>query len=132
MSRVNPEIPTPTELVVLNFVYANGPSLVNDVWKNEPRDKRRAYTSIMSLMSVMHEKGILERKTEGRAYRYSAKVSQAEMRKRILSYALQHGFAGSISDLLKTLLEIGKFSEADLDAAKEFCDQIKPRGKGRR
>lgn len=132
MPRPVSDTPTPTELVVLNYIYANGPSLVNDVWKNDPRGKRRAYTSVMSLMSVMFEKGLLDRKTERRAYRYAAKVSQDELRKRILEFALHQGFGGSISELLKTLLEIGKFSEADLEAAKAFCEQIRPRGKGKK
>ena len=79
MARPTSELPTSTELVVLNYVYANGPSLVGEVWKNDPRGKRRAYTSIMSLMSVMFDKGLLDRKTENRAYRYSAKLTQAEI-----------------------------------------------------
>ena len=132
MPRPTSEIPTPTEIVVLNYIYANGPALVNDVWKNDPRGKRRAYTSVMSLMSVMFEKGILDRKPEKRAYRYSAKISQTELRKRILDYALNQGFGGSIAELLKTLLEIGKFTEADLEAARRFAEQAKPRGKGKK
>jgi BlaI family penicillinase repressor len=132
MPRPTSDLPTPTELVVLNYIYANGPSLVNDVWKNDPRGKRRAYTSVMSLMSVMYEKGILDRKSEKRAYRYSAKVSQQEIRKRILDYALNLGFGGSIADLLKTLQEIGKFNDADLEAAKVLAENVKPRGKGKK
>jgi BlaI family transcriptional regulator, penicillinase repressor len=132
MPRISTDLPTSTELVVLNYIYANGPSLVGDVWKNDSRAKRRAYTSVMSLMSVMFEKGLLDRKPEKRAYRYAAKITQSEIRKRILEYALHQGFAGSTADLLKTLAEIGKFSEADVEAAKSFGDQIKPRGKGRK
>ena len=132
MPRIVSEIPTPTELFVLNYVYANGPSLVNDVWKNDSRGKRRAYTSVMSLMSVMFDKGLLDRKAENRAYRYSAKIPQGELRKRMLAFTLEQGFGGSIAELFRTLLEIGKFSEADLDAAKSFCEQIKPRGKGKK
>lgn len=132
MARSTSDLPTATELVVLNYIYANGPSLVGDIWKNDPRGKRRAYTSVMSLMSVMYDKGFLDRKTEKRAYRYSAKVSQAEVRKRSLEYALHHAFAGSVADLLKTLAEIGKFTDADVEAAKSFGDQVKPRGKSKK
>lgn len=132
MPRSSSDLPTTTELAVLNYIYANGPAVVNDLWKNDQRGKRRAYTSVMSLMSVMHEKGLLDRKLEKRAYRYTAKIPHAEMRKRILDFALHQGFAGSAAELLKTLGEIGKFSEADIEAAKSFCDQLKPRGKGKK
>jgi BlaI family transcriptional regulator, penicillinase repressor len=132
MPRPSSDLPTPTELVVLNYIYANGPSVVNDVWRNDPRGKRRAYTSVMSLMSVMFEKGLLDRKTEKRAYRYSAKISQSELRKRILDYALNQGFGGSVGELLKTLGEIGKFVEADVEAARAFAEQARPRGKGKK
>jgi BlaI family penicillinase repressor len=132
MPRPTSDIPTPTELVVLNYIYANGPALVNDVWRNDAGGKRRAYTSVMSLMSVMYEKGLLDRKPEKRAYRYSAKISQAELRKRMLHYTLNQEFGGSIAELLKTLQEVGKFSEADVEAAKRFAEQAKPRGKSKK
>lgn len=132
MARASSELPTPSELVVMNYVYANGASLVGDVWKNDPRGKRRAYTSVMSLMSVMYEKGLLDRKVEKRAYRYSASVPQAELRRRILDYSLNQAFGGSVAELLKTLAEIGKFSEADVEAAKAFASQVKPKGKGKK
>jgi predicted transcriptional regulator len=82
MPRPSSDLPTPTELVVMNYIYLNRPALVNDVWKNDPRGKRRAYTSVMSLMSVTFEKGLLDRKSEKRAYRYSSKISQSELRNR--------------------------------------------------
>jgi predicted transcriptional regulator len=84
-------------------------------------------------MSVMFEKGLLDRKTEKRAYRYSAKISQTEVRRRILDYALNQGFGGSVAELLKTLGEMGKFSDADVEAARAFADQVKPaKGKGKK
>jgi BlaI family transcriptional regulator, penicillinase repressor len=132
MPRPRSEIPTPTELTVLNFIYTHGPSNVNEVWRNATSGKRRAYTSVMSLMSVMFSKGLLDRKLENRAYLYSARIPQAEMRKRILDFSLRHGFAGSPSELLKTLVEIARFGDADLEAAKSFCDQLKSKTKNKK
>ncbi|MFG0296741.1 MAG: BlaI/MecI/CopY family transcriptional regulator, partial [Maioricimonas sp. JB045] len=73
MARPASEQPTPAELEVLKILWEIGPATVRDVLSEfERRNDRRAYTTIMSLMSVMADKGLLERSPKGRAYIYTA------------------------------------------------------------
>ena len=67
MARPRHENPTPAELEILQVIWEQGPSTVREVMNALNERKRRAYTSVMSLMTVMAEKGHLKQKPRGRA-----------------------------------------------------------------
>ena len=68
-------------------------------------ERQRAYTSVMSLMNVMAEKGFLDQTPKGRAFIYSPKVSQEKTQSNMLSDLLKRAFDGSASNLVAHLLE---------------------------
>ncbi|MBN1437365.1 MAG: BlaI/MecI/CopY family transcriptional regulator [Sedimentisphaerales bacterium] len=105
MARPKHENPTPAELEVLQVIWQQGPSTVRQVMTALNQDRPRAYTSVMSLMNVMAEKGLLTQKPQGRAFIYSAQVSQAKTQSRLLSDLLNRAFDGSASALVLHLLE---------------------------
>ena len=72
MARPKHDNPTPAELEILNLLWSEGPLTVRQVMDRLNRRRPRAYTSVMSLLNVMTDKGILARKPEGRAFLYSA------------------------------------------------------------
>ena len=79
MARPRHEQPTPAELEVLKILWDRaGPSTVRDVLEvvNGHADPPRAYTSVMSLLNVMTDKGLLVRKSAGRAFSYAPKVGR--------------------------------------------------------
>ena len=76
MPRPKHEHPTPAELEVLQLLWERGPSTVREVMESLNRRRRRAYTSVMSLLGVMTEKRLLKRRPEGRAYLYEARVDR--------------------------------------------------------
>ena len=66
MARPKDEHPTTGELEVLKVLWQRGPSTVRDVLAVLNEARPRAYTSVMSLMNVMAEKGQLVRREQGR------------------------------------------------------------------
>ena len=63
--------PTPAELEVLQVLWDSAPLTVREVMKElNKRQRTRAYTSVMSLLNVMGDKGLLVRKPFGRAFKY--------------------------------------------------------------
>ena len=73
MARPRHEQPTPAELQVLKVFWdREGPGTVRDVLEvvNRDTDPPRAYTSVMSLLNVMTDKGLLRRSPRGRAFLY--------------------------------------------------------------
>ena len=49
---------------------------VRDVAQRLPGRRQRAYTTVMTVMNRLHEKGLLDRVTQGRAYVYSPRMSE--------------------------------------------------------
>ncbi|MBN2590351.1 MAG: BlaI/MecI/CopY family transcriptional regulator [Sedimentisphaerales bacterium] len=104
MARPRHKNPTPSELEILQIIWENGPCTVRDVMNILKSTKSRAYTSVMSLMNVMAEKGMLKAKPEGRAFIYSASISQDKTQSQMLKDILNRVFDGSASSLVSHLL----------------------------
>lgn len=115
MARPRQENPTPAELEVLRVIWKRGPSTVREVMTAINQDRPRAYTSVMSLMNVMVEKGLLATKPKGRAFLYSAKISQARTQSEIVKDLLGRVFDGSASTLVTHLLEQARPDSEELD-----------------
>jgi len=115
MARPRYENPTPAELEVLQVIWDGGPSTVREVMTVLNRKRPRAYTSVMSLMTVMAEKGLLSQKPKGRAFLYSAKISRAKTQSRMVRDLLGRVFDGSASALVTHLLQQAKPDSEELD-----------------
>ncbi|MCK4292441.1 MAG: BlaI/MecI/CopY family transcriptional regulator [Planctomycetes bacterium] len=115
MARPRHENPTPAELEVLQVIWEQGPSTVREVMTVLNSKRPRAYTSVMSLMNVMAEKGLLGQKPKGRAFVYSARNSRAKILSRMVSDLLNRAFDGSASALVTHLLEQADPDNKELD-----------------
>lgn len=101
-----PEQPTPAELELLHCLWDHGPSTVREVMDrlNKSQKRRRAYTSVMTLLSIMVDKGLLEREAHGRAYLYAAKVEREATLGRMVGELCRRAFGGSSNSLVAHLL----------------------------
>jgi len=115
MVRPRQENPTPAELEVLQVLWEHGPSTVREVMTALDGRRPRAYTSVMSLMNVMAEKGLLRSKPQGRAFVYSARVSRDMVQSRIVSDLLGRVFDGSASTLVLHLLKQSKTDPQEIE-----------------
>ncbi len=120
MARPKHPHPTPAELETLNLIWEHGPLTVREVM-DLTRKNSRGYTTVMSLLNVMYEKGLLTRKQEGRAFRYAAKAKQEKTLRKMLRDLLGRAFEGSTSSLVTHLLEC---SSPDLDELKAIREAI--------
>jgi BlaI family penicillinase repressor len=114
MPRPKHEHPTPGELEVLSILWQRSPLTVREVREALNRRRPRAYTSVMSLLGVMTEKGLLSRKPAGRAYVYSPRAGRAKTMRRLLGDLLGRAFEGSASLLVAHLLEEANPSSEEL------------------
>jgi predicted transcriptional regulator len=98
------------EARVMRVLWASPGLTVRDVASRLPRGRRRAYTTIMTVMNRLFEKGLLSRKLVERAYVYSPKLNEAEFlqdltQKRVQSLIAEFGdvavahFVGEIKQL---------------------------------
>src|SRR4051794_29519439 len=116
MSRPKQDYPTPAELEVLKILWDSGPLTVRQVMLVLNERRRRAYTSVMSLLNVMTDKGLLARRPHGRAFVYSARRSRGKTLGGLLRDLLGRAFEGSASALVAHLLEQTNPSHEELVA----------------
>jgi BlaI family penicillinase repressor len=124
MARPRHESPTPAELEVLQVIWERGPSTVREVMSVLNRQRPRAYTSVMSLMNVMVEKGLLTPKPKGRAFVYSARVSQTGTQSEIVKDLLNRVFDGSASALVTHLLAEAKPDSEELEEIRKTISEF--------
>lgn len=115
MARPRHKNPTPAELEVLQIIWEHGPCTVREVMNLLKPKRPRAYTSVMSLMNVMAEKGLLNQEPKGRAFIYSAKVSRDKTQSSMLSDLLNRAFDGSANALVAHLLQQAEPNSEELD-----------------
>jgi BlaI family penicillinase repressor len=115
MARPPHKNPTPAELEVLRVIWNHGPSTVREVMAVLNKRRARAYTSVMSLMNVMADKGLLLRRPRGRAFLYTARLTRKKNRSRMLKDLLGRAFEGSPGALVTHLLQQAEPTAAELD-----------------
>ena len=133
MARPRTEQPTPAELDVLKvFWEREGPATVREILgvMNRQSDPPRAYTSVMSLMNVMTEKGLLRRSPQGRAFVYEPTSPRDQTLRTLLGETLERAFNGSASLLVAHLLDQSVPSAEELDQIRSLLDGYQDRRPG--
>jgi predicted transcriptional regulator len=114
VARRKQQMPTEAELEILHVLWDRGPSTVRQVREVLSATRPRAYTSIMSLLNIMVEKGLVTRAADGRAFIYRARNPRERTLASIVGDLLGRAFAGSAQELVAHLLEQSKPSPAEL------------------
>jgi len=125
MVRPRSDHPTPAELEVLKILWEQGPLSVRDVMHHMNGRPDRAYTTVMSLLSVMHDKGLLERRSRGKAFIYSAVADEHRTLSAMLSDLVHRAFQGSSSALVAHLLEGENPSSEDLEEIRDLISKYR-------
>ena len=125
MPRPRHDHPTPGELEVLKVLWERGPSTVREVMEVLNETRRRAYTSVMSLLGVMTEKGLLTREPKGRAYVYRAKVTREKTLGQMVDDLLGRAFEGSASTLVARLLDRSSPSPEELEEIRRTLEEYR-------
>lgn len=123
MARPKYPQPTPAELEALHVLWEKGPSTVREVMDALEDARPRAYTSVMSLLSVMAEKGICDRDLRGRAFVYKPKFDRGQTQGDLLSDMVKRAFGGSPSTLVSQLLEQTRPNSAEIEQIKKAVSE---------
>ncbi|MFC1783200.1 BlaI/MecI/CopY family transcriptional regulator [Planctomycetota bacterium] len=124
MARPRHEHPTPAELEVLQVIWQQGPSTVREVMTELNRKRPRAYTSVMSLMNVMTQKGLINQKPQGRAFVYSSNITQTKTQARLVGDLLNRAFDGSASALVAHLLQQARPDRQELEEIRKAISEF--------
>ena len=111
---------TDRELDVMAVLWQRGSGTVTEV--REGLDDDLAYTTVLTILRTLEEKGFVTHRTEGKAHRYLPAVSQEKAGKSALSRVLDKIFAGSPELLLTQLVSERDVDPAELRRLKKLLD----------
>jgi predicted transcriptional regulator len=96
---------TPLELQIMQVLWREGPSNVLHVQKNLPADTDLAYTTVQTMLNVLHRKGRVRRTLKGRAYDYRAVASKETVLGQAVRDLVERMFGGSSEELVMSLIK---------------------------
>jgi len=119
------QVPTKTEMDVLQVLWANGPSTVRFVHELLNTQKESVqYTSTLKLMQVMTEKGMLARDESSMKHIYRPLMEEEKTKGQMLGRFLDSMYHGSVSNLVMALMENEKTSTRELQVLKEIANKL--------
>jgi BlaI family penicillinase repressor len=111
---------TDRELDIMAVLWEHGPSTVADVRDRLPVDL--AYTTVLTILRTLEEKGHVGHEPEGRAYRYHTRVERGEARVSALDRITRKLFAGSTETLLSHLVSDQDLTDEQLQRIRALLD----------
>lgn len=112
--------PSNVERQVLSVLWERGPATVRAVLEAMPDGKKRAYTTILSVMQVMEKKGLVAHTQQGNAHVYSARRTREEVAEPLLRSLVRDVFGGSPAAALQHLLAGHNVSREELNEVKRL------------
>ncbi|HEY8561229.1 MAG TPA: BlaI/MecI/CopY family transcriptional regulator [Pyrinomonadaceae bacterium] len=123
--------PTAAELDILDVLWERGAATVREVYEilsARVGGKPPVYTTVLKLMQIMHEKGLVERDSSSKAHVYRARASQDETQKNLVSDLLQKAFRGSALKLVQHVLETKPASAEELSEIRKLIAEAEKKG----
>ena len=112
MPRKKSERLTPLELEIMQVLWEAGPANVQTVQRELKREL--AYTTVQTMLSVLHRKNKVTRALKEKAYIYRPAVSRSQVTGHAVSDLIDRLFGGSAEGLVMNLLEARHLTPAKL------------------
>lgn len=108
----------PRELAVMSVLWRLGSATVADV--REHLDEDLAYTSVLSALQILEDKGYVRHEAEGRAYRYFPTVAADKAGRSAITRIKDAIFQGSAERLFAQLVADRRLSRDELQRMREM------------
>jgi predicted transcriptional regulator len=115
--------PTDAELGILRVLWEQGPSTVRQIQQVLDRARPTGYTTVLKLLQIMTEKGLVRRDETERRHVYRVRFSEEQTQQQLLGDLLDRAFAGSTGKLVMQALCSRKASAEDLAAIRKLLDE---------
>jgi predicted transcriptional regulator len=115
---------TPLELEIMNVLWATGPANVQTV-QAQLKGRELAYTTVQTMLNVLHRKGRVKRQLKDRAYLYRPVLSRQKAVTQALGDVLDRFFGGSADSLVLSLVEARKLTPERLTELQRLIEEGK-------
>jgi len=106
---------TEQELEIMKIVWDRDAVTVRDVYEALLEKRKVAYTTVMTMMNILEQKGHLRKSQDDRAYVYRSTKPRQQVIRGMVREFVNRVFNGSAEPLLLHLVEDQKLSEKDLE-----------------
>lgn len=113
----------------MKVVWSSGASTVRDVYETLLEHRKIAYTTVMTMMNILEQKGYLKKTQKERAYVYQATRPQKQVIRGMVREFVDRVFNGSAEPLLLHLVEDRRFPEQDLEEIRRMLRESSERKK---
>ena len=115
--------PTAAELEILNVLWAAGPATVRDVHSALEGHRQVGYTTVLKLMQIMAEKGLVVRDESHKAHVYRPALQQKEARSTLLGQMRDSLFGGSSAKLVLHALSDDRCTPEEIAEIRRILDE---------
>lgn len=114
--------PTDAELAILRVLWQRGPSTVREV--HEELEHQTGYTTVLKMLQIMTDKGLVERDESARAHVYAARASEQRTQRQLLGDLIERAFGGSPGQLVMQALSTKRASAEELSAIRDLISKM--------
>ncbi|MDQ3253544.1 MAG: BlaI/MecI/CopY family transcriptional regulator [Acidobacteriota bacterium] len=124
--RTPPPRPTDLELAILRVLWQHGSISVREVLNrlNQERQTEAGYTTVLKMLQIMTEKGLVNRDDSERPQIYSARLTQQQTQRQLVSDLLARAFDGSAKGLVMQALAAKEASAEDLAQIEQILNKL--------
>jgi predicted transcriptional regulator len=121
--------PTDRELEALKVLWEQGEATVRDVCDalNAAVEEPLAYTTVLSLLQVMEQKGLVGHRRQGKAYVYLPRIEKEKTFRSLATGFLERVFDGALDEYLVHVLQGRKPSSGELDQLEAMIAEARRR-----
>jgi BlaI family penicillinase repressor len=112
---------TPLELEIMKVLWETGPANVQTV--QEKLARPLAYTTVQTMLNVLHRKGHATRTLKQKAYFYRPSISRRDAAKQAVADVVDRLFSGSATNLVMSLVETKQLSGDELARLRDLLDE---------
>jgi predicted transcriptional regulator len=116
--------PTDAELAILRVLWDRGPSTVREVHEALRDTQESGYTTVLKLMQIMTDKGLVVRDASNRAHVYTSRYGQDRTQHQLLRDLADRAFGGSPARLVMQALSSTKASAEEMRAIRLLLDRM--------
>ena len=124
MKEKAPQRPTDAELAILRVIWQHGPGTVRQIWEKLSPEKQTGYTTVLKLLQIMTEKGLVNRDERQRTHIYHARLTQDQTQRQLVNDLLDRAFGGSAHKLVMHALAAKKASKSEMAQIQQLLEKI--------
>jgi predicted transcriptional regulator len=117
-----PQLPTNGELSILQVLWERGPCTVREVQEELDKARPTGYTTVLKLMQIMTDKGLVRRDESQRTHVYSARLTQEQTQRQLLRDLMDRAFEGSVGNLVMRALAEDLTTEDELSKIRKLLE----------